>query len=274
MPLIGVPTTTLYYETHGKGQPVLFVSGLGGDHNDWNWQLPSHAAEFQCILFDNRLVGKSRDEKAAAASSPYTIEALATDMANLLEALQIARAHVVSSSMGGAIAQMFALKYPRKALSLSLHSTIARTGELFRAKLQAQVELLKKLEVHELLFSLAPWIWSEETLRDRPATIESFRAFRKACGLAVSKEVYRMQAIALMEFDVAARLCEIAVPVLVTAGADDILIPPSESRRIHDAIAGSEFQVFPGCGHASLVEKPEQFNAVSLGFLRAAGRTA
>jgi 3-oxoadipate enol-lactonase len=267
MAMIALGEDQFYYETHGEGQPALFISGLGGDHDDWHWQLPAHAAALRCIVFDNRMVGKSGAGWSRETHAPYTLELLASDAARLLDALGIERAHVIGASMGGAIALHFALTYPRKVISLSLHSTIARTSALFRLKLATQVELLKKLEVRELLLSLAPWIWSEETLVHRRAVIESFRALRTARGLGLTREAYLLQAAALMEFDVLARLKELAVPVLVTAGSEDALIPPGESRLIHDAVIGSEFHVFPGCGHASLMENADQFNDVSLGFL-------
>jgi pimeloyl-ACP methyl ester carboxylesterase len=116
--------------------------------------------------------------------------------------------------------------------------------------------------------SIAPMIWSERTLSQRPRVIEAFRAARRERGLQVSKEVYRLQATALLTADFLPRLGEISVPVLVTAGAEDGLIPTGESRLIHRAIPGSELHVFAGCGHASSIETTRGFNTVSLRFLQ------
>ena len=66
----------------------------------------------------------------------------------------------------------------------------------------------------------------------------------------------------------------IRVPTLVTAGADDILVPSSESRTIHDCIAGSTYHEFEGCGHASNIEDFENFNRIQSAFFDEADRGA
>jgi pimeloyl-ACP methyl ester carboxylesterase len=249
----------------------VFVSGLGGDHGDWGLQLPSHGKRFRCLVYDHRMIGQSRPE--SAPGGPCTISLLAADLAELLGALGIRQAHVVGASMGGAVALAFALDFPRMVRSLGLHSTLARTSALFRLKLAVQRELLGKLEVAEVLYSLAPLIWSEETLTRRPQVIERFRESRRERGPLPTREAYDAQARALMEFDVLARLGEIRVPTLVTAGSDDALILPADSLLIHRGVRGSEMHVFEGCGHAALAEKAEEFNAVSMDFLARQGGT-
>ena len=170
--------------------------------------------------------------------------------------------------MGGAIAQRLALDHPGRLLSLSLHSTLARMSARSRLRFETQLQLLEKVEVLDVLMSLAPMIWSERTLTERFHVIEAFRAARKEGGEIVSKEVYRLQLRALLGTDLLSRLGEIPVPVLVTAGADDLLIPPAESRLIHEAIPASRYHVFAGCGHATTMENARGFNMVSLDFLK------
>jgi pimeloyl-ACP methyl ester carboxylesterase len=85
----------------------------------------------------------------------------------------------------------------------------------------------------------------------------------------VDKFVYELQGRLVLGVDYLSRLGAIRVPVLVTTGLDDGLVPPEESRRIHAAIPGSMLKVFPGCGHAVTVENPRGFNTVSLRFLKA-----
>ena len=176
--------------------------------------------------------------------------------------------------MGGTIAQRFALEHPDRLLSLSLHSTLGRVSQASKLKFDIQLHLLRKLEVVDVLMSLAPMIWSEKTLSERRHLIEAFREERRKKGIPVSAEVYRLQLQAIAEADFLPHLGGIRVPVLVTAGADDGLIPAFESRLIHKAIPGSEYHVFSGCGHASSIENPRGFNTVSLRFLRRHGGVA
>ncbi|MEI6876085.1 MAG: alpha/beta fold hydrolase [Spirochaetota bacterium] len=268
MPDIKIGSNYFRYETVGKGEPLLFISGMGGDNDAWKAQLRSHSRRFACITFDNRGIGGSAAAAAGLGPEGYTLSLLAEDAIRLLDALGIDRAHVVGASMGGAIAQRLALDHPGRILSLSLHSTLARMSARSRLRFETQLQLLEKVDVVDVLMSLAPMIWSERTLTERFHVIEAFRAARKEGGAPVSKAVYRLQLQALLDLDLLPRLGEIKAPVLVTAGADDGLIPAAESRLISKAIPGSAFHVFGGCGHASSMENSRGFNAVSLGFLK------
>jgi len=174
----------------------------------------------------------------------------------------------VGASMGGAIAQAFALRHPERMLSLSLHSTFARVNGKMRARFENEVYLAGKLEVGEVLMSLAHMIWAERTFTERFHVIEAFRNARKKTGVPISREVFRLQGEAILRVNYLPRLGEIRVPVLVTTGDDDGLIPPEESRLIHKAIPGSSLHVFRDCGHAVTMENRRGFNTVSLRFLK------
>jgi pimeloyl-ACP methyl ester carboxylesterase len=274
MPEIKLGDDVFFYKQVGQGEPLVFISGLAGDHTAWDSQLASHARHFRCITFDNRGIGGSAKAMAGLGPESYTLKLLGDDVARLMDALGIAKAHVAGASMGGEIAQYFAINHPERLLSLSLHSTMGRVNAHTKLKFDVQLYLLQKLEVMDVQMSIAPMIWSEETLSKRYHVIEAFRAARKNAGPPASKEAYRLQSLALLGMDTLPRLGEIRVPVLVTAGADDGLVPASESALIHKAIPGSEYHVFKGCGHATTVENARGFNTVSLKFLKRCGGTA
>lgn len=242
---------------------------MGGDHGDWRWQLPSHARHFTCYTFDCRGSGRSAGAARGQTAETYTAELLADDLAGIMDALGIAQAHILDGSMGGVVAQAFALRHPERLLSLSLHSTFARVTGKMRAQFETELSLLKKLEVGDVLMSLAPLIWAERTLTERRHIIEKFRSDRRSADIAVDKVVYELQSRLVLRVDYLSRLGEIKVPVLVTTGLDDGLVPPEESRLIHAAIPGSVLRVFPGCGHAVTIENPRGFNTLSLRFLKA-----
>jgi pimeloyl-ACP methyl ester carboxylesterase len=274
MPEIKLGNDVFFYKQTGQGEPVVFISGLAGDHHAWDPQVPSHARHFRCICFDNRGIGGSAKAMAGLGPENYTLKLLADDVARLMDALGISKAHIAGASMGGAIAQRFAIDHPERLLSLSLHSTLGRINAHSKLKFDVQLYLLQKLEVMDVQMSIAPMIWSEETLSRRFHIIEEFRAARRNAGTPASKEAYRLQILALMGMDTFPQLGGIRVPVLVTAGADDGLIPPSESALVHKAIPGSEYHVFKGCGHATTVENARGFNTVSLKFLKRCGGMA
>ena len=97
----------LYFEIHGEGPPLVLVMGIGYDATLWTLaQVPVLSRMFQVVIFDNRDVGRS-----SIATGPYTIADMADDVAALMDALDIKRAHLLGLSMGGMIAQEFALRH-------------------------------------------------------------------------------------------------------------------------------------------------------------------
>ncbi len=268
MPEVSAGNTSIYYEIHGQGDPLILIAGLGSDLTQWHWQLPEYSKEFRCIVFNNRGITKIDEEPVVSESGPITFDLLASDVLRLMDHLEIDSAHIVGASMGGVIAQVFAVAYPERVLSLSLHSTLASSNALIKLIFGTQISLVKSLGLVEFMLSLAPWIWSEETLSGKPELIEEFRSLRKEPKFTLTKDVYIRQAEAFLDFSLLERLNKIKAPVLVTAGASDILINPRNSELIHKSVRGSEYSVFHGCGHASLVEASGDFNNKTLSFLK------
>jgi 3-oxoadipate enol-lactonase len=105
----------LYYEIHGRGDPLMMIQGWGIDITGWETIVEPLSKMFQVVVFDNRGTGRSE-----ATPGDYTIHQLADDAAALLDHLKIENAHVLGWSMGGMIAQELALAYPNKVDRLSL----------------------------------------------------------------------------------------------------------------------------------------------------------
>src|SRR5919206_2112575 len=124
MPLAQANGITLYYETRGEGDPVLFLNATGWPLEAWELScLPSIAERFHAIAFDWRGVGRS-----TWAPGPYSTELLAEDVVRLLDALGIDRAHLFAMSMGGRVAQHVALRWPKRVRSQALIATGAGRG--------------------------------------------------------------------------------------------------------------------------------------------------
>ncbi|MBI9106637.1 MAG: alpha/beta hydrolase [Spirochaetales bacterium] len=268
MPKASVGGDEIYYEIYGEGEPVIFISGLGSDHTLWHWQVAEYSKEFQCIFFDNRGVGESTISPHYLNEDRLTMELLSEDVAGLMEQLEIEKAHIVGASMGGIIAQYFALAHPEKVITLSLHSTLAKSSPLVNMHFKTQIDLLQRLSMGELLISLAPVIWAEETLTSRLDLLKEFRSLKKDSVLPISKALYILQAHSCLYFDLLSQISKIDIPVLVTAGAEDILIHPRNSILIHHTITGSKYIEFEGCGHAALMEKHKEFNLRTMDFIR------
>src|SRR5687768_15706247 len=109
----------LYYEVHGEGPALVLVMGIGYDSSLWTLaQVPALSTQFRVVLVDNRDAGRS-----SKASHSYSIADMADDLVGLLDALGIQRTHLMGLSMGGMIAQEFALRYPDRLDRLVLAGT-------------------------------------------------------------------------------------------------------------------------------------------------------
>src|ERR1051325_568546 len=115
MPIAKLSTgISLYYETHGDGEPIVFIPGTGFAGNVWiESQVQELAQSHQVIVHDPRGCGRSTHAKGV-----YTIDLMANDVVGLLEFLGVQAAHVIGHSMGGRIGLALALNFPGKVKSL------------------------------------------------------------------------------------------------------------------------------------------------------------
>ena len=118
MPHLKSNGINLYYEEHGSGEPLILIMGFTVSSIGWHWNVPSFAQDFRTIVFDNRGVGQSDKPDI-----PYSMPMFADDTAGLLDGLGIDQAHVFGISMGGMIAQEFALRHPQRVKTLILGCT-------------------------------------------------------------------------------------------------------------------------------------------------------
>jgi len=125
MPLVKANGVDLFYELSGPEQapPVVFSNSIGSTLERWDAQVAALAGRYRCLRYDTRGHGRSDTIDAAA-----TVDDLAADLAGLLEALGIARAHVVGLSLGGMTAQAFALAWPERVDRMVLMATSARVA--------------------------------------------------------------------------------------------------------------------------------------------------
>src|SRR4051794_19933491 len=118
MPYADNDGTRIYWEEHGSGEPLLLIMGLGYTLDMWYRTTPVFAEHYRVIVFDNRGVGRSD-----VPPGPYALSLMASDAARVMDAAGVESAHVFGVSMGGMIAQEFALRYPARVRSLVLGCT-------------------------------------------------------------------------------------------------------------------------------------------------------
>jgi pimeloyl-ACP methyl ester carboxylesterase len=257
----------LAYETFGSEQDpaLLLIMGLAAQMLAWPDEFCTALADTgrYVIRFDNRDIGLSTHfdhvpppnilklMQGDTSDATYRLDDMADDAAGLLTALGIERAHIVGASMGGMIAQAFAIKYPERTLSLT--SIMSTPGpDVGRATPQAQAALTipppndrdeagaRAVEVFRIIGSPG-YPMDEEEVAD--VARRSFDRRSDPAG------VMRQLAAIGASGDRTAALQQLSVPALVIHGADDPLVTVAGGKATAAALNGSRLIVLPGMGH-------------------------
>ena len=255
----------LYYEVHGDGPPLVLVMGIGYDSSLWTLaQVPALSTQFRVVLVDNRDAGRS-----SRATHPYRIADMADDLAGLLDALGIQRSHLLGLSMGGMIAQEFALRHPNRLDRLVLTGTGAAPA---RSAVDA-IQIWRWVKANDAtgkVFGGQQFVslFSSAFLRNHQA-VQNIAELLASNPYPMSAEAYARQADAYGQFDSLDRLGAITAPTLVVVGEQDLLTPPWIAREVADAIPGARFEVILGAGssHVVPIERPDAFNRLVSDFL-------
>jgi 3-oxoadipate enol-lactonase len=239
-----------YYELLGEGPPLVLIPGLGGHCRVWDSITPELAKHFTLVLIDNRGLGRSR-----ARRKPRTLADYSTDIAELLDELQLDRAHVLGLSLGGIIAQRFAIDHPSRVDRLVLVSCTD--------KFSAYLLRITSLLGHSLRrFPRRVFVQMMEVLCTAPLyldantnLIEQEEEERVQAG--VPARAMGTQLRALLRSEIKDADYHIMNPTLVVAGEHDALIPNCYARLMADKIPNSRFVLVPGAGHNPMSEVPE-----------------
>jgi 3-oxoadipate enol-lactonase len=252
---------TLAWESFGDGPPVLFIHGLGYDRAGWGPAPRILSEKFRVVIFDNRGVGESD-----APSGPYTTEQMAADAATVLDAVGVERAHIVGTSLGGMIAQTFALAWPERVRSLVLSATTPGGADAWPMPEQSVRRFTAFAETPsaENLRGLVENALSVRTVALRPLLVEEIYAYRLEHRPAL--EPWMAQAAAANAFSSLPSLAGLSVPTLVTHGTDDNVVDYRNSELLAGALKHVESLLVPHTGHLGFWEKPEAFAAALSGF--------
>lgn len=255
-------TTLHYLDPNPAGYPaVLLLHGLGADANSWTLQLPAlTGAGFRPIAPDTPGFGESPYDGGG-----WSIRRMAAELASLLEKLQTGPAHVVGLSMGGTIAQQFALETPHLTRSLVLVSTFA---VLRPDSLSGWYYFLQRL----ILVNTRGLPAQANVVAQRIFPDPRHAQLREMLVETISHadpRAYRKAMASLGLFNSVKRLGEIKVPTLVVTGANDTTVTPARQRILVEGIPASRQVIIPDAGHAVPVDQAERFNRELLEFLAA-----
>lgn len=264
MPYTTANGIRLFYEIAGDGLPVALIGGLGSDGHFWYKQAPVLARRFRVITLDNRGAGRSE-----APDAPYTLRMMADDLAGLLDALHVPVAHIVGASMGGFIAQEFALAHPDRVDRLVLCCTSfggagavpipAETVQVFLNRTGDPERDLRTAFAHALMPDYA---------HTHARELDDYIAWRVAHSQAL--DAYHRQLAAVGAHDTEARLAALRCPTLILHGARDNVVPAGNADLLAARISGARVHLFPDASHYFLWECADEANGMIIDFLKAA----
>ncbi|MGR4865280.1 pyrimidine utilization protein D [Caulobacter sp. LARHSG274] len=256
----------LHYELHGGPiagrEVVLMSSGLGGSGAFWGPQMQALTDRWPVVLYDHRGTGRSVRELPAG---PYSVAAMAEDMVKVMDALGLERAHVVGHAAGGNAGLALALAHPDRIGKLVVVNGWSRPDPHIRRCFDTRLALLNDSGVAAYVHAQPLFLYPADWLSAHHARLEAEEPHHVA-GFP-PPDVMRARIRALLDFDIDADLESIRCPVLVSASADDMLVPLSCSRRLAARLPNAVLDIAPWGGHGFTVTAPEAFNAMVVDFL-------
>lgn len=255
------------YRVVGQGQPVVLIHGVGLNKTMWGGQVVGLAPQFQVIAYDMLGHGDSPRPAADVGLADY-----ASQLHELLEHLQLAKAVIVGFSMGGLVARAFALDYPQQTTALVVLNSVfersaeQRAGVLARASQAAEYGPDANAEA-----ALSRW-FSAEYRAANPAQVEAIRQTLSSNDAEGYLTTYRL--FASQDMYGADRLGSIQVPTLVATGELDAGSTPQMALQLAQRIAGGRSVVLAEQRHMMPVESPRLVNRMLLQFLAELAQTA
>jgi pimeloyl-ACP methyl ester carboxylesterase len=247
MPYVENQAAKIYWDEQGLGDPLLLIMGLSYASNMWHRTRPFLAQSFRTIAFDNRGIGRSD-----VPPGVYPIALMASDAAAVLDAAGVTSAHVFGVSMGGMIAQEFALQYPQRVRSLILGCTNAGGPHGVRAEPHVLQTLTRQgMTPQESSEAMIPFIYDAATPRAR---IDEDMALRMRWYPTLQGYMGQLQGI--LQWEAYSRIAQIAAPTLLIHGETDQLIPVANAPLLAERIAGAKLALIPHASHIFETDQP------------------
>ena len=258
MPVAITDSTSIDYDVHGEGPPLLLIGGLGFGRWAWFRQVPAFSRHFKTITFDAR---GERDLESGVTD-------LASDVVALLEHLRVGKAHVLGTSLGGFVAQELALGRPDLVERLVLVGTSYGRGgpETMSPWALADMIGLPSLNSERAVRKRLESATSGTYRAEHPEEFEQVVRWRLADSPSLSAYYEQMRAGA--SFDLSRDAGRITSPTLVIHGAEDRYVPVANAAALAEAIPGAKLRVLDNAGHLVFIERYADVNREVVTFLK------
>jgi pimeloyl-ACP methyl ester carboxylesterase len=262
----------LFYQDVGQGAPIVLIPGLGTTHHYFKPLTDALQQTYRVLAVDLRGVGQSE-----SSTHDYSMEDWADDVAQVMEHAGVNSAHIIGSSLGGCVAQVFACRHQAKTTSLILSATFSEISPMLELNYRFRMDLIRQTGMSDLFVNLAitslfgRTFYATEKGRAASATVAALIRSNR-------QDTYLEHLEAVLKFGrcepgqdradtFTQKLRDFRKPALVLVGEEDVLTVPAYSRILADAIPGATLIEQPRCGHLNLMEQPEHSSRAILNFL-------
>jgi 3-oxoadipate enol-lactonase len=260
MPEIVANGCRFYYELDGPADADVLVlsNGILMSTASWGYQVPALARRYRVLRYDCR--GQWQSEHPAG---PYSMQGHADDLAALLDALGIARAHVAGISYGAEISLLFAINYPARTRSVIVSSLVSEIGPTLAGIAGMWLATAQRRDPELFFAATYPFNFSPRWIAANAGALAAARARYASLDFDAVAELCR----AFLQFHITGELHRIAAPTLLMVGEEDNLKPRAYADIIAREIPHAAYVIVPRAGHALCWEQPLAFNSLVLGFL-------
>lgn len=261
MPFAPCGDVTLYYEEVGSGEPLLLVSGQGGDHHGWDLVRQDFAGRYRVITYDHRGTGQSDKPREPA----YSTRGFARDAIALLDHLGIERTHAYGISMGGRICQWLGIDYRDRMQTLVLGCTTP--GNAHGVRRPAEVDAVmanRPPDPEELMAFMLDQMVSPAWAAAHPEYREQWR--QRALN-PIPDYAQRLHYLASEGHDTWDLLPSIRTATLVIHGSEDTVNMTANAYLLAERIPGAELCIVESGRHGYFIEFRDEASRVVLEFL-------
>ena len=238
-------------EADGR-EAVVLLMGLGCSSDMWFRVAPELARKYSVIVIDNRGVGRT---KVRGAVVVHRIDAMADDVAAVLDDAGESAAHIVGFSMGGMVAQQFALSHPQRVRSLALLGTHGGAVHSVKAD-EAVIRLVfdrATSSPEQSLRALRPHVYARRTREER---IDEDARMR--LEYYPTSHGYKAQLYGILAWSGLPRLARVRAPTLVIHGVEDALVPAANGRMLAERIPGAQLEELDDASHWLMTDRTDK----------------
>jgi aminoacrylate hydrolase len=261
LPRVNIGPLTLNVEERGSGPAFIFIPGLAGLLNAWEYQIAELSRRYRCVTFDHRGAGDS--DKPA---SGYSTEVLARDVIGIMDALGIDRAHMAGTSTGGCVLQNLAIDFPARVRCAIFSNTWVKADEYITRVQMTRKHIALSYGPEEYVKVSSLFTNGPMQFRYDPDKVMDLE--RRALKTVAEVDILAQRLDMTLAHDRSRELTRIACPSLIVGTRDDATVPFYQSEDLHNAIPGSRLVVFEEGGHYSYRRHWQEWNRIMDAFLK------